>query len=149
MRQDVTSALSGPQASQVKFTDSRIQWVTTIVSNALIFSSKDIFLYVNTAVMFMEEHKHFSFITQECKESWVIKRMHSRSGVKRCEVYPDSDPATPNDCVCKRIYAWALLPSGKASFSCLTAMSLDINPFQPLDSSKSCSLSAFGLKVPY
>lgn len=30
---DMPSALRGPQASQVKFTDSRTQWMMTVVSN--------------------------------------------------------------------------------------------------------------------
>lgn len=60
----VSSALSGPQASQVKFTDSRTQWVMTIVSNTLLFSSKELtcpeitILFGNRAFgKFMKEKK--------------------------------------------------------------------------------------------
>lgn len=36
------SALRGPQASQVKLTDSRTPWMMEAVSNALLFSSKEL-----------------------------------------------------------------------------------------------------------
>lgn len=109
------TALRGPQASQVKFTESRTQWMMKAFSNALLSSSKEltcpevtilfgnrafvkfvggknqcwdvksIFLCADTTLMFMEERKHFSFIIKGCKKSLVIKRMRSRNHVKRCE----------------------------------------------------------------
>lgn len=62
----VSSALSGPQASQVKFADSRTQWVTTVVSNVLLFSSKRAY---NIEITILFGNRAFGKFIQEKKKS--------------------------------------------------------------------------------